>query len=64
MCSICLSPKCIPGCPNYEPQLVASCDECWRNLFDDEEYEEVNGRIYCMDCYEALVKETEDEVDE
>ena len=61
MCSICFVPGCVPGCPNYEPKIVTSCDECWKNIFEGEEYEEIDGMTYCAECAEKMKEESEDD---
>jgi|18_taG_2_1085343.scaffolds.fasta_scaffold07714_4 formylmethanofuran dehydrogenase subunit E len=30
------------------------CTECGREMFGDEDYGLVNGRIHCMDCYRMM----------
>ena len=51
MCEICHQTFCPSGCPNApEPPVFAECDSCGTEIYDGNEYYEINGCNYCEDC--------------
>lgn len=60
MCSICLSYKCLPFCPNFEGESdelghpVGECGICGRYVYLNEKIKRVGERSLCEDCYSEL----------
>jgi len=51
MCDICFSARCIPGCPNFEPDdTVCRCSLCGEGISQGEELTLLDGKAYCSDC--------------
>lgn len=52
MCSECLQSPCHPRCPNYDPPVFDECDCCGSEIYEGEDYWEIEGTIYCERCIE------------
>lgn len=39
------------GCPNYEPEKVATCALCGEPIFSDESIYDVDGEKYHIECF-------------
>lgn len=52
MCKICMSDPCVETCPNYGRKVIAKCKICFNNICDDEQYAEIDGDCYHLDCLE------------
>ena len=52
MCDICGTLPCHPRCPNAAYKICGKCDQCGRELYENEYYYTDNGGyIYCSeDC--------------
>jgi hypothetical protein len=49
-----LKNPCDPRCPNApEPPSVFVCSGCGDNIVDGEEYVELCGEQWCMDCVDG-----------
>ena len=42
--------------PDYESKAVYKCSYCDGGIYEDEEYYEITGKIYCKDCLEDNFK--------
>lgn len=55
MCDICRSVPCLAGCPNApDPPAVYACDDCGEGIVPGDEYAEIDGRYYHLDCLENM----------
>jgi hypothetical protein len=51
MCDVCLKSPCDPRCPHApEPPSVFVCSGCGDNILDGDEYVELCGEQWCMEC--------------
>lgn len=51
MCSECFSTPCRMGCPNApEPTVYSHCAMCGMEIYEGDEYYEVDGKDYCEEC--------------
>lgn len=51
MCDVCRTHPCHPRCPNApEPPVYAECEACGAEIYDGDEYYEIDGRNYCESC--------------
>jgi hypothetical protein len=51
MCDVCHYTPCLNGCPNQpEPEAVYTCSSCKEGIFDGEEYAEIDGSYYHLEC--------------
>ena len=64
MCKECLQTPCHPRCPNADgPEVFGECDGCGNEIYDGDEYYEIDGKIYCEDCIIDFRKTAEVEID-
>ncbi len=64
MCKECGFFKCHPRCPNApEPPIFDHCEECGCEIYDGDEYYEIDGKRYCEACIYSFLKiaEVDDE---
>ena len=56
MCDYCRTSPCPPGCPNFEePEGVAECQECDRQIYENEDRYDIPGvGTYCTDCMDEF----------
>lgn len=55
MCSLCLQSPCDYRCPNAKPsRSYQTCPYCGDGITLDEEYAEVNGEYFHIDCLESM----------
>ena len=51
MCQYCLTSPCPSGCPNAdEPEAEFDCKYCGDGIFKEDEYVEIEGVRYHLDC--------------
>lgn len=51
MCQYCLTSPCPAGCPNAdEPEATETCKYCGDGIFKEDEYAEIEGVCYHIDC--------------
>ena len=51
MCKICGKYICPSGCPNAkEPAIFAKCEACGAEIYDGDEYYNIDGHKYCESC--------------
>ena len=51
MCEYCHSYKCPPACPNApEPPIFAYCEVCGGEIYDGDEYYDIDDHKYCEAC--------------
>lgn len=51
MCQYCLTSPCPAGCPNAdEPEPTETCKHCGDGIFCEDEYVEINGLCYHIEC--------------
>lgn len=51
MCQYCLTSPCLAGCPNEdEPEAKTDCKYCGDGIFKEDEYAEIEGVCYHIDC--------------
>lgn len=55
MCSECLRAICPPECPNYCGRVVRQCIKCGAEIYEYEDYYEVDGDALCDDCFDKYV---------
>lgn len=54
MCDICLRNPCHPRCPNAaDPPAVFICSGCGDNILDGDEFLELCGEQWCMNCVDS-----------
>lgn len=62
MCDICQQTPCAHGCPNEpEPPEVTYCQLCGGSIREGDEYIDLSGDSYCMNCVTVKTAEVEDE---
>lgn len=55
MCSECGRNPCVGGCPNApEPPVALNCGKCGANIYADEEYAVIKGKVYCEECIDDM----------
>lgn len=54
MCEICLQNPCHPRCPNSVEKIACKCAACKEEIFEGEEYADVYGEAYHIECLENL----------
>lgn len=42
--------------PDYESRALYKCSYCEGGIYEDEEYYEIIGKIYCKDCLDDNFK--------
>lgn len=58
MCDICRHNPCDPRCPNApDPPSVFVCSGCGDDIFEGDEYVELMGEQWCMDCINDCKRE-------
>lgn len=45
---------CAFGCPNREEEIIFKCKLCNDGIITNEEYAEINGKKYHLNCLEEL----------
>lgn len=51
MCDVCWKTPCDPRCPNApEPKKFGKCNECGYDIYEGDDYYEINGETYCEAC--------------
>lgn len=51
MCEICRHSPCDSRCPNAsEPPVFAECEACGMEIYDGDEYYDIDGFNYCESC--------------
>lgn len=45
---------CSTNCPNYVPQVVGKCTACHEDLCEGEDFVEIDGKQYHLDCVESM----------
>ena len=55
MCEICGQFICPSRCPNApDPPVFAECFECGADILEGDDYYDIGGNCYCVDCiYES-----------
>lgn len=54
MCAVCMRSPCDSRCPNApEPQSMDTCPECDEGIIFGDEYAEIDGMKYHVDCLES-----------
>ena len=54
MCDECRMSKCHPRCPNApEPPIFAKCEACGAEIYDGDEYYEIDNHKYCEACVQG-----------
>ena len=57
MCEECRMHPCHPSCPNApEPRVFAYCEECGYEIYDEDEYYEIDGKNYCEACVGSFLR--------
>lgn len=60
MCEICRRTPCHPSCPNApEPSIFDHCVECGYEIYDGDEYYEIDGKKYCEACVGSFLRTAE-----
>ena len=60
MCDICRMHPCHPSCPNAPERPVFDCCEiCGADIYDGDDYYELNGHKYCETCVREGFKTAE-----
>jgi len=60
MCSVCMSSPCHPRCPNAdEPSVVEYCFDCKKEIYEGEDYYDVEGTPWCEECMRRKKKTAE-----
>lgn len=60
MCEICRHTPCDSRCPNAPlPPIFAECEACGYEIYDGDEYYEINGHKYCESCVRYSYKTAE-----
>lgn len=60
MCEICLRTPCHPRCPNApEPPVFDECEACGAEIYEGDEYYEIDGHNYCEACVNGGYKTAE-----
>lgn len=54
MCEICLQNPCHSRCPNSKEKIACRCVACKEAIFEGEEYADVYGEAYHIECLENL----------
>lgn len=55
MCAVCLKSPCDSRCPNApEPKAVFACSFCDEGILAGDEYAEIDGSHYHIDCLEDM----------
>jgi hypothetical protein len=53
MCDVCMRKPCDARCPNApDPPSVFVCSGCGDDIRDGDEYVELMGEQWCMECIE------------
>ena len=51
MCTLCHYNPCDSRCPNApDPPIFAHCHECGEEIYDGDEYFEIDEHCYCEAC--------------
>lgn len=54
MCEICRQYRCPSGCPNApEPPLFTKCEACGAEIYDGDEYYDIDDHKYCESCVQG-----------
>ena len=54
MCEICRRHRCPSGCPNApEPPLFTKCEACGAEIYDGDEYYNIDEHNYCESCVQG-----------
>lgn len=60
MCEICLHSPCLSRCPNApEPLAVYICSGCGKSITDGEDYVDLMGEQWCLNCIHDNTKVAE-----
>lgn len=60
MCEVCRHYPCDNRCPNApEPPIFAHCEECGYEIYDGDEYFEIDGKHYCQECIDSCWRTAE-----
>ena len=60
MCSLCASIPCHPRCPNAdEPKVVETCICCGYDIYEGDEYYDIDGEPWCKECINSSMKVAE-----
>ncbi len=63
MCSECGMIPCHPCCPNApEPQIVLYCCGCGAEIYEGEDYYDIDGTPACEDCVSRMKRTAQTEV--
>lgn len=55
MCSVCRMTPCHDNCPNAEePPAVCTCSDCRQSISVGDEYVNIDGVCYHLDCLEEM----------
>lgn len=53
MCDVCRQSPCDPRCPNApDPPTVYTCEHCGEPIVEGDEYVDVDGDYYHLECFE------------
>lgn len=54
MCEYCHQYRCPSGCPNApEPPIFNHCEACGAEIYDGDEYYEIDDHVYCESCVQG-----------
>ena len=57
MCDICLQNPCHDNCPNAPyPPIFGECENCGAEIYDGDDYYEVEEKPYCEACMHSFWK--------
>lgn len=51
MCCVCMQSPCDSRCPNAdEPEVVFQCLKCNKDIYEGDDYHDIDGEPWCEDC--------------
>ena len=57
MCEVCRTNPCDPRCPNSpDPPVFAECENCGKEIYDGDDYWEIDDKKYCEKCIDKFHK--------
>jgi hypothetical protein len=61
-CDLCLQTTCDHGCPNEpDPPILFNCKACGAEIYEGDDYYEVDGEPYCDGCVRSRTAEVEED---
>lgn len=62
MCDVCRQTPCDPRCPYApEPPIIHRCCSCENDIFEGDDYYDLDGEPWCEDCVASSRKTAESE---